>query len=96
MSNESKQNSSLRDFTISMHCITVTICLTMIDASLPEDFDRSLLHKIKKLAEDCETPASLNKLLNSSKELEKKLPAYPVSESIKESAISIIQTFEEI
>ncbi len=72
MSNESKQNSSLRDFTISMHCITFTICLTMIDASLPEDFDRSLLHKIKKLAEDCETPASLNKLLNSSKELEKK------------------------
>ena len=50
-----------------MHCMTFTICLTMIDASLPEDFDKSLLHKIKKLAEDCETPASLNKLLNSSK-----------------------------
>lgn len=50
-----------------MHCMIFTICLTMIDASLPEDFDKSLLHKIKKLAEDCETPASLNKLLNSSK-----------------------------
>ena len=50
-----------------MHCMTFTICLTMIDASLPEDFDKSLLHKIKKLAEDCKAPASLNKLLNSSK-----------------------------
>ena len=50
-----------------MHCMTFTICLTMIDASLPKDFDRSLLHKIKKLAEDCKAPASLNKLLNSSK-----------------------------
>ena len=50
-----------------MHCMTFTICLTMIDASLPEDFDRSLLHKIKKLAEDYKAPASLNKLLNSSK-----------------------------
>ena len=50
-----------------MHCMIFTICLTMIDASLPEDFDKSLLHKIKKLAEDCKTPASLNKLLNSSK-----------------------------
>ena len=50
-----------------MHCMIFTICLTMIDASLPEDFDKSLLHKIKKLAEDCETPASLNKLLNSIK-----------------------------
>lgn len=67
MSNEIKYNSSLRDLTISMHCMTFTICLTMIDASLPEDYDRSLLHKIKKLAEDCKTPASLNKLLNSSK-----------------------------
>ena len=67
MSNDSKLNSSLRDLTISMHCMIFTICLTMIDASLPEDFDRSLLHKIKKLAEDCETPASLNKLLNSCK-----------------------------
>ena len=67
MSNESKLNSSLRDLTISMHCMIFTICLTMIDASLPKDFDKSLLHKIKKLAEDCETPASLNKLLNSSK-----------------------------
>lgn len=67
MSNEIKHNSSLRDLTISMHCMTFTICLTMIDASLPEDYDRSLLHKIKKLAEDCKTPASLNKLLNSSK-----------------------------
>lgn len=67
MSNESKQKTSLRDLTISMHCMIFTICLTMIDASLPEDYDRSLLHKIKKLAEDCETPASLNKLLNSSK-----------------------------
>ncbi len=67
MSNESKLNSSLRDLTISMHCMTFTICLTMIDASLPKDFDRSLLHKIKKLAEDCKAPASLNKLLNSSK-----------------------------
>ena len=67
MSNESKHNSSLRDLTISMHCMIFTICLTMIDASLPEDYDRSLLHKIKKLAEDCKAPASLNKLLNSSK-----------------------------
>ena len=67
MSNESKQKTSLRDLTISMHCMIFTICLTMIDASLPEDYDRSLLHKIKKLAEDCKTPASLNKLLNSSK-----------------------------
>ena len=67
MSNEIKLNSSLRDLTISMHCMTFTICLTMIDASLPEDFDKSLLHKIKKLAEDCKAPASLNKLLNSSK-----------------------------
>ena len=53
MSNESKHNSSLRDLAISMHCMIFTICLTMIDASLPEDFDKSLLHKIKKLAEDC-------------------------------------------
>lgn len=67
MSNESKHNSSLRDLAISIHCMTFTICLTMIDASLPEDFDKSLLHKIKKLAEDCKTPASLNKLLNSCK-----------------------------
>lgn len=67
MSNESKHNSSLRDLAISMHCMTFTIYLTMIDASLPKDFDRSLLHKIKKLAEDCKAPASLNKLLNSSK-----------------------------
>ena len=67
MSNESKQKTSLRDLTISMHCMIFTICLTMIDASLPEDYDRSLLHKIKKLAEDCKTPASLNKLLNSCK-----------------------------
>ena len=67
MSNESKQKTSLRDLTTSMHCMIFTICLTMIDASLPEDYDRSLLHKIKKLAEDCETPASLNKLLNSCK-----------------------------
>ena len=67
MSNESKQKTSLRDLTISMHCMIFTICLTMIDASLPEDYDRSLLHKIKKLAEDCKAPASLNKLLNSSK-----------------------------
>ena len=67
MSNDSKLNSSLRDLTISMHCMIFTICLTMIDASLPKDFDKSLLHKIKKLAEDCKAPASLNKLLNSSK-----------------------------
>lgn len=67
MSNESKHNSSLRDLAISMHCMIFTICLTMIDASLPEDYDRSLLHKIKKLAEDCKTPTSLNKLLNSCK-----------------------------
>lgn len=65
MSNESKHNSSLRDLAISMHCMTFTICLTMIDASLPEDFDKSLL--LKKLAEDCKAPASLNKLLNSCK-----------------------------
>ena len=49
MSNESKHNSSLRDLAISMHCMIFTICLTMIDASLPEDYDRSLLHKIKNL-----------------------------------------------
>lgn len=97
MSNEKEQIPPFREIMISMQCITFSTALLLINAELPEDFDKSLLRKVMELLHVCfSKPSGIYKMLSGAKQLKDEISDYPVKESCKEYYFSTLQTFDEL
>jgi len=97
MAKKNETGSTLKEITISMHCITFNIALLTVEMELPEDFDKNLLHEVMNLTSECiEKPSGLEKMLKRAILLENEIADYPLKKSKKEFIYNCMQTFEEL
>ncbi|WP_022931847.1 hypothetical protein [Treponema bryantii] len=97
MSNGNEEIPSFKEIIIPMQCISFSIAFLLIDAELPEDFDKSFLYKVMDLVHACiSEPSGIYKMLDNAKLLKEEISDYPVKESCKEFFFSTLQTFDEI
>ncbi len=88
---------TLKDLTIGIHAVTLSVILSGIQSVLPDEYDdsqlSSFLHIVSRYMKD---KTESGTLFSAAKALAKAIKSYPVDEDLKKIALDSIADFQKL